>query len=69
MSVEVPYLPIGWRLLEASFFSSDDKRLVAKGVSVRDGAIQFTLILALANSAAKEMVNPSIAPFEAATEA
>jgi hypothetical protein len=37
---------------------------LARGVLVSEGAIAFTLIFG-ANSAAKDLVNPSIAPFDA----
>ena len=45
-----------------------DNNLDANGVSVNEGAIQFTLILG-ENSAANDFVKPSNAPFDAETEA
>ena len=66
MSVAEPIFFNGCRLAFASFFSSLDKSFAAKGVSVNEGAMQLTLIFG-ANSAAKDLVNPSMAPFETAT--
>ena len=56
----------GWRCALASRFCSLFTSDAANGVSVNEGAMQFTLILG-AYSAAKAFVNPSIAPFEAET--
>ena len=66
MSAVVPILFRGWRSALASLFCSLFIKEAAKGVSVKDGAIQFTLILG-AYSAANALVNPSSAPLEAAT--
>lgn len=45
-------------------FSIVFKRELVKGVSIKDGAITFTLILNEANSAARLNANPSIAALE-----
>ena len=66
MSSAVPMRFSGWRWALASLFSSVFNKLPASGVSVNDGAMQLTLMLG-ANSAANAFVNPSIAPFELAT--
>jgi NAD(P)-dependent dehydrogenase (short-subunit alcohol dehydrogenase family) len=66
MSSVVPIPFKGCRSALASFFCSLFNNEAAKGVSVNEGAIQFTLILG-ASSAASAFVKPSIAPLEAAT--
>ena len=66
MSPVVPILFKGCRSAFASFFCSVFNSEAAKGVSVKDGAIQFTRIIG-ASSAASAFVSPSMAPFEAAT--
>ena len=66
ISSEVPILFKGCLSAFASFFSSLFNNEAAKGVSVNEGAIQFTLILG-AYSAANAFVNPSTAPFDADT--
>ena len=56
----------GCRAALDSLFSVLFNKRPASGVSVYEGAIQFTRIPG-ASSAANERVNPSIAPLEAAT--
>ncbi len=65
MSAAEPIFFKGCRSAFACLFSSVLSKLPASGVSVIEGAIQFTLILG-ANSAANALVSPSIAPLEAA---
>ena len=65
-SSAVPMRFKGCLCAAASFFSSLLNKLAAKGVSVSEGAMQLTLIFG-ASSAAIALVNPSSAPFDAAT--
>ena len=67
ISLALPILPKGCRSFAFSYLTSLFKNFDARGVSTKEGAMALTLILG-ANSAAKERVSPSIAPFEAATE-
>ena len=60
MSAGWPFLFSGFFAALASFFSSVFRSFAASGVSVKDGAIQFTLIFG-ENSAANALVKPSIA--------
>lgn len=66
ISVVVPILFKGCLCALASNFCSVFNNVAARGVLVREGAIQFTLIFG-ASSAANAFVNPSMAPLEAAT--
>ena len=66
ISFTQPTLFKGWRSALDYIFCSLFNKLAAKGVSVKEGAIQFTLMLG-ASSADNALVSPSIAPLEAAT--
>ena len=66
MSLTVPTLFKGCLCALASIFCSLFNKLAAKGVFVKEGAIQFTLMLG-ASSADNALVSPSIAPLDAAT--
>lgn len=66
MSFVLPILFNGCRNALASFFCSVFNKEAASGVSVNEGAIQFTLI-AGAYSAANDFVSPSMAPLDAET--
>ena len=57
ISLGSPTFKRGFLFLEASSFSSEFISLLARGVLVRDGAIQLTLTLG-ASSAANEIVRP-----------
>lgn len=67
VSAALPTLFIGWRCALAATFSSVESNWAASGVSVKDGAMQLTLILG-ANSAARATVSPSMAPLELDTK-
>lgn len=67
MSAALPILFNGWRCALAATFSSVESNCAANGVSVKDGAMQLTLILG-ANSAARALVSPSSAPLELDTK-
>ena len=67
ISWDVPTFCNGCLAAEASRFSGVFNSLSAKGVSVRDGAIQLTLIDG-ASSAASDLVSPSTAPLAADTD-
>ena len=69
MSVGWPTRPNGCLFPAASIFSSLFNNALANGVCVKLGAIALTLILKLENSAARDLVHPTIAPFELAMEA
>lgn len=64
-----PTLPKGCLLSEASFFSGVERSIEAKGVSVSDGEMVFTLILEEAHSAARDLHRPSTAPLAEAMPA
>lgn len=63
-----PFFLSGCLAALASFFSGVPKIFEARGVSVIEGAIAFTLIVG-ASSAASALVMPSTAPLEADTNA
>ena len=67
-SAGVPDLFSGYLASIAARFSSDEKNLLANGVSVRAGARQFTRVCG-ASSAANARLKPSTAPFAAEIEA
>ena len=66
MSSAVPSLFKGCFSAFDALFSSLLIKSDARGLSVKEGAIALTLIFG-ANSAAKLLIRPSIAPFEIAT--
>ena len=66
ISEGVPILFKGCLCALASIFWSEFNKLAASGVLVKEGAIQFTLMLGT-NSAANALVKPSMAPLELAT--
>lgn len=63
ISSAFPTLFKGCLLAEASLFSGEVSKCCASGVSVKEGAMAFTLILLAANSDANDFTSPSTAPF------